>query len=545
MEGVWQVPLRADHRARLAESLRNLLAASPGCNKRQLLTSLRAVGWTELTTTDVNSVLYEHCDTFEKDDSTPPRWMLKSSVRSSSGVICATPAASRHPDLYAGPPPRPWQEEALEAWQTAGRRGVVEAVTGTGKTAVGVLAAADALARGLRVVVVVPGRDLLDQWYLTLLSDLPRSRTGRLGDGHHESLADFEVLVATVQSACRLHLLPARNEGLLIADEVHHYGAEVYSRALQKDFSERLGLTATYERTDDGITRHLRPYFAPNSSPGNGEAEIVAGCDYERGLAEGILSRFRVALVGVDFRAGERESYQELDETARKARADLINRFGCQPEPYGEFMREVNVLSEGGFDDSRATRCARRYLNAFSKRRALLADCSRKLDALEVLGPLFVQTNRALVFTETVESAERAAARVRRTGVAAHPYTSRLDREERKTRLHEFRRGKLQVLAAPRVLDEGVDVPEADLGVILAASHSRRQMVQRMGRIIRPSADGRPATFVVLYVRGTSEDPDTGAHEAFLEQIVGVADEVVKFPEGVMGPELWEWYGGG
>ena len=207
-------------------------------------------------------------------------------------------------------------------------------------------------------------------------------------------------------------------------------------------------------------------------------------------------------------------------------------------------MRYVTALSAGGQEDSRAIRCARRYIGAFNKRRALLADCTRKLEALRMLSPVLARTDRALVFTETVASAERAARTIREGSVPALAYTSRLDRDERKRILADFRRGAVRALAAPRVLDEGVDVPEADLGVILAASHSRRQMIQRMGRVIRPNADGRPANFVILYVRGTSEDPANGAHEAILGEITGVADDVTPFPANTKEPDLLAWYMG-
>ena len=85
------------------------------------------------------------------------------------------------------------------------------------------------------------------------------------------------------------------------------------------------------------------------------------------------------------------------------------------------------------------------------------------------------------------------------------------------------------MLAAPRVLDEGVDVPAADLAVIIGASRSRRQMVQRMGRVLRKKADGRRARFVVVFVEDTVEDPCSGAHETFLEEVVKVADGVSSF----------------
>ena len=79
------------------------------------------------------------------------------------------------------------------------------------------------------------------------------------------------------------------------------------------------------------------------------------------------------------------------------------------------------------------------------------------------------------------------------------------------------------------MLDEGLDLPAADLGIILAASQSRRQMIQRMGRVLRRKPDGRFARFVIAYVIGTSEDPANGAHEAFLDKITDVADDVVNF----------------
>jgi superfamily II DNA or RNA helicase len=92
-----------------------------------------------------------------------------------------------------------------------------------------------------------------------------------------------------------------------------------------------------------------------------------------------------------------------------------------------------------------------------------------------------------------------------------------------------FGSGHLQVVVAPKVLDEGVDVPEADLAVIVAASKTRRQMIQRMGRVLRVKQDGRLARFALLYVEGTSEDPDLGAHAEFVDEITDVADKVDTF----------------
>jgi RNA polymerase primary sigma factor len=532
-------------RDRLAGDLERLLAAHPRQQKYQLLAGLTGQGWTGLSTTDVNSVLYERGRPFIKDDSTLPLWSLGGGGQAVLAGFPLEVGSVWLLDRYRGPEPRAWQQEALDSWLDAGRRGVVEAVTGTGKTTVGVIAAADAVARGRRVAVVVPGIDLLDQWHAKLTSDLPSVRVGRFGDRYQDSLDDHDVVVSTVQSAYLYVMLPTGYDGLLIADEVHHYGAEMFSQALEESFDERLGLTATYERSDNGVAQFLTPYFSSKRPGRSGRQNVVvAGCDYERGLADGILARFRVGLLGVGFSGGEQEEYEELDSKASRARSSLIKEYGCPAEPFGEFMRYVTALSEGGHGDGRAAWCARRYLSAFTKRRELLADCTRKLESLRMLSPVLAKTDRALVFTETVASAERAARTIREGRVPARAYTNQVHRGERKRILTDFRTGAVRALAAPRVLDEGVDVPEADLGVILAASHSRRQMIQRMGRVIRPKADGRPANFVILYVKGTSEDPAEGAHEAFLSEITGVADDVRVFPGKTKERDLLAWYMG-
>lgn len=515
-----------------------MLQEKPKQNKRQLLRALESKGWSGISTSTINSVLYSNRQLFGRSDDTLPLWF----ALGSRAPINPSPTKSEL-TFYFGPPLRDWQREAFEAWKVAGSRGVVEAVTGTGKTAVGIIAAADAASRGLRTYILVPTRDLLDQWYKKLTQELLILKIGRFGDGWTDTLKDHHVIVGTVQSSCKHIMLPPGYRGLLIADEVHRYGAETYSLALKSQFEERLGLTATYEREDNGIERYLAPYFSPLKNLRFAGTEVVANCSYARGLNDGILAHFRVGLIGVDFTPVEQSEYDVLDTVAKQTRSKLIGEHGCPEEPFGEFMKAVSVLSEGNAGDQRGTNIARQYLNAFSKRRALLADCDRKIEALIVLADVLFNAERAIVFTETVNSAESASEALQEQGVSTEAYTSRLTRDERKRLLSEFRSGHVTVLAAPRVLDEGIDVPEADVGVIVAASRSRRQMVQRMGRIIRPKADNRRATFIILYVRNTSEDPELGAHGAFLSEMVDNADEIRYFSPDVHHEiDLLDWY---
>jgi superfamily II DNA or RNA helicase len=164
-----------------------------------------------------------------------------------------------------------------------------------------------------------------------------------------------------------------------------------------------------------------------------------------------------------------------------------------------------------------------------SQRRQLLANASNKLEVCSTLAPALLETEHSIVFTEAQSAAVEVARLLRSAGVSAKNMDSTLSRAERTKRLSQLRQNKLHTLVAPRILDEGVDVPNVDAGVIVSASRSRRQMIQRLGRIVRPNKDGRASVFFIIYLADTSEDPAGGAHEGFLEEVQPHAAEVAHF----------------
>jgi superfamily II DNA or RNA helicase len=157
-----------------------------------------------------------------------------------------TTAEPSGPALYA------WQREALGAWRANERRGVVEAVTGTGESRVAVDAIAETIEAGGRALVIVPTIDLVDQWHSILSAAFPQlgGQVGRYDDrpGAYPSLIHQRIVVSTVHTAARGVTLPDGALCLLVADECHHYGAATFRLALDDRFQRRLGLTATYER---------------------------------------------------------------------------------------------------------------------------------------------------------------------------------------------------------------------------------------------------------------------------------------------------------
>jgi superfamily II DNA or RNA helicase len=430
----------------------------------------------------------------------------------STSPFVITSAGVDAPSMYQ------WQEEALQAWADHGRVGVVEAVTGTGKTRIGVEAIREALRDGFKAVVCVPTLVLRDQW-IAVLSHHGFRRIGALGGGSMATLVGSDVLVSTVQTLrVRENLLRHVGRAMLVVDECHRAGAATFQDALDSAYERRLGLTATFERADRNI-EDLKAFF---------EGDPVFQIGYERAVPEGIVAEYRVARVGVEFTTEERLAYDEANAACSSHRAVLINA-GVPSEPFGEYMNAVAALAADPADPLAAS--AKAYLEAFSRRAQILSLASGKVDALRQLCPAIKTAQGVLVFTMRRISAATAAEVLRSEGVRAVSIDGESPAEQRNAALDGLRARTLDAVVAPRILDEGVDVPDVDLGVIVATSKSRIQMIQRMGRVLRLKPDGRRARFVLLYVRDTAEDPDGpgAAHEAFFDAITPTADAVRSF----------------
>jgi RNA polymerase primary sigma factor len=332
--------------------------------------------------------------------------------------------------------------------------------------------------------------------------------------------------VTTVQSAMRRPAM-VRSGGLIVADECHRYGAELYSLALNRAYPWRLGLTATLARGDDG-DEILDSYFGG----------VCFDLGYERATVDELISPFKFAFGSVPLSAQERAEYDELDADLKSSRLILVRRFGVPESPVAEFLKGVSALAEdrspvggGGL--------ARRYMARFARRKSLLAETRMKFLALAGLSPAVRGSAGAIIFTQTQDAAHAAAQVLVACGCSAAAVHADLDADEREERLEMLKNGQITALSAPRILDEGIDVPDADLGVVMASNRSRRQMIQRLGRVLR-RRDGKIARFVVLYAEDSVEDPFSSGHlPDFYEDCLPWAAEHARFNLGAGGlPDL-------
>ena len=368
--------------------------------------------------------------------------------------------------------PRPYQREALNAWRQESLRGVVVLPTGAGKTAVAVRAMERT---GRSTLVVVPTLALLKQWYSVLSDSFGASVTvGLLGGGYHE----VTPLTVTTYDSAYIH---AERYGdrfaLVVYDEVHHLPAEKYAaipEMLLAPYS--LGLTATPERPDGGhdLLPRLTGPVVYRRSP-----EDLAGT---------YLAPYETVRIPVELTAVERVEYETADAVYR----DFLKKHRLSmssPEDWQRFIMVAATSHSGG----------REALLAARRRREIRASAERKGATLESLLKRHWE-DRTIVFTKSVEEVYALSTRFLVPGI-----TYETPARERKEILDRFREGRYRAIIASDVLNEGVDVPEANIAVILAGSASRREYIQRLGRVLRPR-EGKSAILYELVTGGTGEE---------------------------------------
>ncbi len=370
--------------------------------------------------------------------------------------------------------PRDYQREALMAWRRADNQGIVVLPTGSGKTLVATLAID---LRKRSTLVVAPTLDLVRQWYDVLGRTFPGCERGVIGG------VDYQLapLTVTTYDSAHLHMenIGARF-GLIIFDEVHHLPGESYSMAARSCLAPfRLGLTATPERADAREELYN---------------ELIGPIVYQRDIVEmsgAYLAKYETRRIIVNLSPQERQEYES------------------ERSIYLKFLRSMGISmgSPTGWSDfivkSSSSRAGRRAMKAYQRQRSIAFAAPAKLDYLEHL--LYEhRLDRALVFTQDNATAYEVSRRF-----LVPTITHKTKVTERSEILKGLAKGTYTAVATSKVLNEGVDVPEANVAIIISGSGSVREHVQRLGRILRPR-EGKRA---MLYELVTAETAETFTSE--------------------------------
>lgn len=364
------------------------------------------------------------------------------------------------------------QQEALDAWQGQLHRGVVVLPTAAGKSYLAQLAM-QVVQRS--TLILVPTLDLMHQWYANLLAAFPGTEIGLLGGGSKDRTP---ILVSTYDSAAIQAETLGNLYGLIVFDECHHLPGEFYRTIAEYSIAPfRLGLTATPERSD-GKHADLVELIGP---------EVYRKTPEElSGLA---LAEHKIIQIRVQLSPQERDRYNALTET-RNAFLRSRNIALGSIQGWQIFVRE-SARSQAG----------RRAMLAHREARGIAFGTEGKLRILtETLAKHFPE--RTLIFTDDNATVYRIS-----LDFLIPAITHQTPVKERHDILQKFREGTYPVIVTSRVLNEGVDVPEARIAIVLSGTGSTREYIQRLGRILRKgSTDSKLALLYEVIAEDTAEE---------------------------------------
>lgn len=367
---------------------------------------------------------------------------------------------------------------ALAEWERANRRGIVSVVTGGGKT-VFALSCIDRI-RPPATLIVVPTSALLDQWWeesanyfdlgLDEINIITSSLRFRLGT----------INIAVLNTAAKLVAKMSEQKCFLIVDECHKAASEHFRSVLKINAIASLGLSATPDRPyDDGLKDVLIPALGP----------VIFSYDYSDALSDGVIVPFELRNVAFDLEDDRQIEYDKLS----RAIARSISQHGAEAEEtIALFLKRARLLN-------------------LSINRVRLA---LKLVAAN-------RGKRTLIFHEDIDACNLIHSVLDENGVKAGVYHSKMTLRARASMLGQYRKGEIDVLVTCRALDEGFNVPETELGIIAASTATRRQRIQRLGRVVRP-AKGKSGAVIYTLVATAPEIQRLRDEEAHLESVATV-----------------------
>jgi superfamily II DNA or RNA helicase len=363
---------------------------------------------------------------------------------------------------------RQWQEKAFPLWW-AKKRGIVKVVTGGGKTVFAIHCLTKYLEeqKDNSIFIVVPSIALLDQWYEGLQKTFEDKDISINGGGEHlENIS--KITISTIDSVKNIiHKFNASNT-LLIVDECHKIGTEKRGEILTNSWHATLGLSATPERDyDDNFYIIIKKILG----------DIIFDYDYIDAREDEVIVNFKLLYAYAAMTEDEEEKYKKFTKSIQR-RAATIG---------GNNMNDYPLK-----------------MLIFNRARMVKNSKNRIPYGVELLQKH--KRDSWIVFTENKKQAKEFNKIINKKGYESAIYNTDLDNAEREENLNNFKSGNLNVLVSCTALDEGFDMPEADGAMILSASSSKRQRIQRMGRVLRITANKDNALIVTVYSSKTEFD---------------------------------------
>ncbi|WP_317065971.1 DEAD/DEAH box helicase family protein [Methanoculleus caldifontis] len=403
-------------------------------------------------------------------------------------------------DLAARPallcPLWPHQQRALEAWLRAGGRGILEMATASGKTLVGLAAALKLyeVHGRLEVLVLAHSRALLNQWRREAMEKL--GLAGNPGADYTVPLEYGGRFVLRFETLQKVYRSPDRYRvDLLIVDEVHHGAGIQFRKALAVAAKWKMGLSATVEGEErrQPLDRALGP--------------TVYTYTLKDAREDAVVPSFSLHLHTTYLDVRENEEFREISEQIVRELAvingrhrDIIRRLsGSRFDRFASIAEFVGLMRHLRYRTAEVPEAWYRLIGLVYRRRMIIHRSAPKTGRAIELARHLGTTKKCIVFSMDIATCEAIYSALGET-VEAYRVHSEMPRAEVQRSLSRFRSARYGVLVAPKMLDEGIDVPDAEIGINVASSKTRLQLVQRMGRILRkrPGKDPVFHHFVAL-----------------------------------------------
>jgi superfamily II DNA or RNA helicase len=365
---------------------------------------------------------------------------------------------------------RSYQKKAIENWINAGKKGCIILPTGSGKTIIAI--------KLIEIInsptlIVVPTLDLMEQWTRFLSKYFQTIEIGNIGGGISNITG---ITVSTYDSAFIRSSFIGNKFAFVIFDEVHHLAAPGYRNIAEQFISPyRLGLTATYEREDN---LHLD---FPRLVGGIVYQSSVNELAKDKHIASFIVEKRYVKLLPEE----EIEYHKNYDQYL-----SYLQKLGLR---YGQIGFQKLIMISGKNQYAR---------NALLARNKALDIALNSESKIEELRKILIENPhmKTIIFTQHNKLVYLISNKF------LIPFiTHKSSKQEREDALNGFRGGRYRVLVTSKVLDEGVDVPDAELGIIVSGTGSKREFIQRLGRLLRTKPNNKNAKLIEIISSGTSE----------------------------------------
>lgn len=392
-----------------------------------------------------------------------------------------------------------YQKESIDNWFKNKNVGFLEMATGTGKTITAIFAIKKMIEDqpALGIIIVVPTDPLITQWKKELteigfdssLIVCCSSNYNWLKTFNRYTLTnskDNRIFIFTYQSLANENVQDtiecSQKDFLIICDEMHHAGAPIFSKCLNKNIKYRLGLSATPIRKYDIEGNSLLLKFFGK--------EPLLVFDIKRALTEvnpitgkTYLCPYSYNFKSVELTDVEHEEYRRLSRNI--------------------FLQKKNKNEEGQADKLRAL-----VVSCASEKIGLL---NRLLNNLKKEG----KNKKILVYSQSFKSkdlGEKQIESVKRVfeqnGLNYLEFTSKFDDPiYRETILNALRIDAVDSIISIKCLDEGINLPEVRIAIILASSSNSAQFIQRRGRLLR-NAYGKTKADIFDFIVGPPKGTD-------------------------------------